>query len=717
MKAVTFDKRCYRVKGKALYLNSGEFHYFRVPRADWKERMQLFKEAGGNAVATYIPWLLHEPEEGRFVFNNPEGYLNFEEFVETAAAAGLYVVARPGPYQYSELINAGLPNWICDRYPALMARTPAGEVLNPFSVSYLHPEFMTRARRWFEKICPMIAKHTVSRGGAVAFAQADNELMGVHLWYGGMDYNAETYGIGKPKGRYPDFLKRRYGTIAALNEAYSTQYGTWAEVRPLRRSDVKDAGTFRCSKDYFEMYVTSMLEYIKTLADWMREFGIDVPVIHNSAGPAMNSLFKEVVDGMGPDFLLGSDHYYNLDQVWGQNNPTPQWSITAYHSLELLREMGYPPTVLEMPGGSLSDWPPITADNAETWYLANLAMGMKGHNYYVFTGGSNPPGAGTTSDIYDYSAGIGPTGEIRPLYTAQKRFGRFVKKHSWLAEAEMEYDMRAVFDESGARWVKYAPDPFPEMKVSPAAAQEFLHRGVLSSAFCAGLSPRICDLTKDEWADDVKTPVYVVTSESMSRGCQERILRFLRGGGKAVIGPVLPRLDENLRPCTVLAEALGLPECQPVKRARVRVNIGQVENVYMNGDLYAWTKLHPAASVVGRDSLSEDVLGWSLDITNGGRALVLGFRWKHAMVEHQRMLTELMTGLGLEPKVRCTNPCVWIILRTAGSKSMLFAVNLFCSPMEADISCKPAWSNDWIAFKGLKLVPMSVKTMDVVRPD
>lgn len=62
--AIEFDRLCYRIEGKPTYLYSGEFHYFRVPKADWRKRMELFKEAGGNCVATYIPWLIHEPTEG-----------------------------------------------------------------------------------------------------------------------------------------------------------------------------------------------------------------------------------------------------------------------------------------------------------------------------------------------------------------------------------------------------------------------------------------------------------------------------------------------------------------------------------------------------------------------------------------------------------------------------------------------------------------------------
>ena len=71
METLRFDSTSFLIGTKRVYLLSGEFHYFRVPKQDWRRRMQLFKEAGGNCLVTYIPWLLHEPEEGVFRFGLP----------------------------------------------------------------------------------------------------------------------------------------------------------------------------------------------------------------------------------------------------------------------------------------------------------------------------------------------------------------------------------------------------------------------------------------------------------------------------------------------------------------------------------------------------------------------------------------------------------------------------------------------------------------------
>jgi beta-galactosidase len=146
MEPITFERTCYRIAGRPIYLNSGEFHYFRVPKADWRRRMELFKKAGGNCLATYIPWLIHEPEEGTFVFDRGDGTTDLQEFLHTAHALGLYVTARPGPYQYSELIYGGLPPWLFERYPEVQAQTLEGKPFGLPSVSYLHPTSSKKRR-------------------------------------------------------------------------------------------------------------------------------------------------------------------------------------------------------------------------------------------------------------------------------------------------------------------------------------------------------------------------------------------------------------------------------------------------------------------------------------------------------------------------------------------------------------------------------------------
>ena len=716
MKPISFDRTCYWVDGKPVYLNSGEFHYFRVPKPDWHRRMELFKEAGGNCLATYIPWLIHEPSEGTFVFDTGNGVTDLEAFLHLAADAGLYVVARPGPYQYSELIYGGLPEWLFDRYPEVQARTPEGKPFGLPSASYLHPVFLEKVAAWFDAVCPILARQTLSRGGPVAFTQLDNELMGVHLWFGGPDYNRESMGIGVPGGRYPRFLETRYENIARLNAAYETDYAAFDEVSPVPPADVATghrAAILR-RRDYFDFYRETTVEYTQVLRGLLRKHGIDTPLIHNSGNPSMNAYFVEMVDALGDDFLLGSDHYYNLGQSWPQNNPTPQYARKVFLSNEELRLLGYPPTVLEMPSGSASDWPPITAHDAKACYMTNLAYGMKGHNYYVFTGGPNPPGVGETTDLYDYGAPVGSAGQVRPLYAAQAEFARFIADHAWLTRAVRAHDCRIGLSFEDARAEQYWPER-GEALFSPADARRFLTEGLLTTAFCAGLSPICVDLDADAWVADVSTPLLIAASDGMARAQQERIVRFLENGGRALIAPLLPGFDENLAPCTVLADFLGARDWRRSTQTVIRVLIEgphhTVPNVLKNEVFLAGT-LPDEAEVCGIDERTGSPLAWHVSTPGGGRAIVLGLAWDHRKHEQARMLMALTDRLGLQRRVMCSNPNVWTSLLHYGGEGVLFLINLFSTPMQAEVSYRAA--NGGLVDLGEQFVEaMSVLALDV----
>ena len=46
------------------YRFSGEFHYFRVPRRAWRDRLSQVRDLGFDAVSIYAPWNWHEPRPG-----------------------------------------------------------------------------------------------------------------------------------------------------------------------------------------------------------------------------------------------------------------------------------------------------------------------------------------------------------------------------------------------------------------------------------------------------------------------------------------------------------------------------------------------------------------------------------------------------------------------------------------------------------------------------
>lgn len=58
------DQETFRLNNKEIAIYSGAFHYFRVPRAYWRDRLRKMRAAGLNTIETYVPWNLHEPQAG-----------------------------------------------------------------------------------------------------------------------------------------------------------------------------------------------------------------------------------------------------------------------------------------------------------------------------------------------------------------------------------------------------------------------------------------------------------------------------------------------------------------------------------------------------------------------------------------------------------------------------------------------------------------------------
>ena len=107
---VTYDNYSFMVDGQRTYLWSGEFHYFRLPSPDlWRDVFQKMRAAGFNATSLYFDWGYHSPAPGVYDFT---GVRDVDKVLDMAQEAGLYVIARPGPYINAEVDGGGFPGWL-----------------------------------------------------------------------------------------------------------------------------------------------------------------------------------------------------------------------------------------------------------------------------------------------------------------------------------------------------------------------------------------------------------------------------------------------------------------------------------------------------------------------------------------------------------------------------------------------------------------------------
>jgi beta-galactosidase GanA len=157
-KTVGYDQYSMIIGGKRVYTTAVEFDPWRTPSPSlWLDDLQKAKAEGYNAVTVYFDWDYNSPSPGAYDFS---GVRNYNEFLNMAQEAGLYVIARPGPYINAETDGGGIPSWVLT--------APNGYR------NYTQP-YLSAARQWLSEIDPIIAAHQVTKGGDVIAYQVENE--------------------------------------------------------------------------------------------------------------------------------------------------------------------------------------------------------------------------------------------------------------------------------------------------------------------------------------------------------------------------------------------------------------------------------------------------------------------------------------------------------------------------------------------------------------
>lgn len=156
---IDYENDRFLKDGEPFRYVSGSLHYFRVPKSYWKDRMTKMKLAGLNALQTYVEWSGHEPEPGKYVF---EDNYDLKTFLETAQEVGLLVIFRPGPYICAERDNGGLPYWLLRLNPNMRYRSS-------------DKTYLDAVDKWLNVLLPMVEPYLYKNGGPIITVQVENE--------------------------------------------------------------------------------------------------------------------------------------------------------------------------------------------------------------------------------------------------------------------------------------------------------------------------------------------------------------------------------------------------------------------------------------------------------------------------------------------------------------------------------------------------------------
>lgn len=370
----------YLVKNGQPYLPvMGEFHFSRYPAKYWDESIKKIKAGGVDIIATYVFWIMHEEEEGKFDW---QGDKDLRHFIELCAANQMKVIVRIGPFCHGEIRNGGLPDWLLGR---------------PLSIRSNDSLYLHYVARWYRQIAHQLEGLLFSDGGPVIGIQLENEYQ----------HSASPWGLTYP-GQPDDWT-------AAEQDRSITQAGV---------------GTATALQNTFLEYGNRHMRILKQLA---QQAGLDAP-IYTATGWGYAAVIEQEtipVTGAYPyptwaplslsPFFLYKDLHHEPDYSPVRYVPDDYPNITAEIGGGIMVRYERRPTV-----------PPQSLDAVINRFLGS---GSNGIGYYMYHGGSTPMGKnvwysdeayGYPKISYDFQAPIGEFGQIRPSYLRLKVLHHFI---------------------------------------------------------------------------------------------------------------------------------------------------------------------------------------------------------------------------------------------------------------------------------------------------
>ncbi|KAJ5774795.1 Glycoside hydrolase family 35 [Penicillium paradoxum] len=224
-KYVTWDDKSFFVNGERIMLFSGEIHPYRLPVPSlWIDLFEKVKALGFNCVSFYIDWALLEGKQGEYT---AEGNFALEPFFDAAKKAGIYLLARPGPYINAEVSGGGFPGWL-QRVDGILRTTDEA--------------YLKATENYIANVAATVAKGQITNGGPVILYQPENE------------YSGACCGVDFPDGAYMQYVMdqaRDAGIVVPLisNDAWSGGHnapGTGAGALDIYGHDSYPLG-FDCS--------------------------------------------------------------------------------------------------------------------------------------------------------------------------------------------------------------------------------------------------------------------------------------------------------------------------------------------------------------------------------------------------------------------------------------------------------------------------------------
>ncbi|MFJ4622463.1 beta-galactosidase [Streptomyces sp. NPDC088812] len=382
------------------------------PQEVWEQDVKLMHEAGVNLLSVGIfSWALLERAPGDFDF----GWL--DRVMDLLADADIKVaLATP---------TAGPPAWLFTRYPQARPQTSDGTTLGigaRESFCPSSPEYREAAARIARALAERYRDHP-----ALAVWHVNNEY-GSHAGRCYCDQSAEAFRT---------WLRRRHGTLDALNEAWGTQfwgqrYYEWAEIQAPRVAPMPVNPAQRL--DFARFTSDEYLACYQMERDILSAVTPDVPVTTNfMAGNCKNIDYWRWMPEMD---LVGNSNYLMGEQ------PDNHLGLSLAGDLSRSFAQGRPWLLMEHSTGAVN-WQPRNIAKLPGQMrrnsLAHIARGADGVMFFQWR-------ASLFGNEKFHSAMVPQAGTETELWRDVRALGADVRALSEVRDSRVRADVAVVFD-------------------------------------------------------------------------------------------------------------------------------------------------------------------------------------------------------------------------------------------------------------------------------
>ena len=674
---VTYENGKIIINGKPVLLLCGEIHYYRLTPDQWEDRLDRLQECGMNAVATYVPWVLHEMIEGNIdMHGKTEPRLNLDAFIRLCQSRELYVFLRPGPFIMAEMKNDGIPFWVYDKYPDALPISFDGDSPTTPTLDYSNAGFLSAVKNWYRACMGLAAKYMYPNG-KVIMIQLDNEI-GMLSWVS----NRPDLNDGVLKG-FAGFIGEKPSTdfFASIRSPKG-----WEGVA-LQRAFM------RYSRKRYA-------EYIRILREYAREYGVtNIPFVVNIHGCSNGRGYtypigvSQLLDAINceNDIISGSDVYFD------------EMKVPNFADMYLVNEItkaanlgGRPLTCVEFNCGDSNFGDDLSnrnlASGSDFRTRLFVAQGNRLINYYLFCGGQNweypflqndgNNRIATTGENHGFAAPIGPTGIPNQGFSRMARVtSQLANLGGKLATAEPEYDDFSYGFIADDFMTEYRYEKsletaqmFDELRNRRAGN---VWDSAMRAALLIGAIPKV-ELLQE--SAPTASLAIVPSSKYMSAKLQESLVRYIKNGGNLLLQGRVPQFDEEGQLCLILASALEVDDFME-NTWKPRYDPAVVSCGFLTGlaEYFTWnyeTMNVKNAETILREFRTGRAMGFYKELGKG-RVIVLSCECKCRVAQYSRIFEKLGAKFALEHDIDVNGIGVCSLMtKTPGGERFLHLFNL-----------------------------------------